>query len=207
LSTASKAATPASRLAAVRELVGWLTGDDPARALTADQTLRQIADTDNPTVAAVARGYFVGHDQRELLTTPYAHSIQEAATTKGMAAEKAPKPLRSGHDRARLLADAERSAQSMEDSWAKAEALCDVAGAVAATDRDHTARLLTDAERIAQSLDSPSMLKNALAGKMAAIDPDRAERIAQSITDPTEQAWAVRDVAAGWRPPTRSARN
>jgi WD40 repeat protein len=46
---------PAVRIGAVNALGEWLTCDDPARALIAEQKLRQIADTDAPAVAATAR--------------------------------------------------------------------------------------------------------------------------------------------------------
>ncbi|MFF2044400.1 transporter substrate-binding domain-containing protein [Kitasatospora sp. NPDC058170] len=45
---------PAIRLGAVAALGEWLTGDDPARALTARQTLEQVADSDIHQVAAAA---------------------------------------------------------------------------------------------------------------------------------------------------------
>jgi serine/threonine protein phosphatase PrpC len=46
---------PAVRIGAVNALSEWLSGADPARALTAEQKLRQIADTDVPVVATAAR--------------------------------------------------------------------------------------------------------------------------------------------------------
>ncbi len=46
------------RIGAVHTLGEWLTGDDLARARTAEQKLRQIADTtDKPAVATLARAY------------------------------------------------------------------------------------------------------------------------------------------------------
>ncbi|MFI9328910.1 transporter substrate-binding domain-containing protein [Kitasatospora sp. NPDC052868] len=45
---------PAIRLGAVAALGEWLTGDDPARSLTARQTLEQVADSDIHQVAAAA---------------------------------------------------------------------------------------------------------------------------------------------------------
>lgn len=45
---------PAIRLGAVAALGGWLTGGDPARTLTARQTLQEVADTDIPQVSAAA---------------------------------------------------------------------------------------------------------------------------------------------------------
>ncbi len=46
---------PAVRVGAVNALAEWLTDPDPARTLTASQTLRHIAATDSPAVAATAR--------------------------------------------------------------------------------------------------------------------------------------------------------
>ncbi|MEV6211287.1 transporter substrate-binding domain-containing protein [Kitasatospora sp. NPDC051914] len=46
---------PAIRLGAVAALGEWLTGDDPARALTARHTLSDIGGTDIPQVASAAR--------------------------------------------------------------------------------------------------------------------------------------------------------
>jgi hypothetical protein len=46
---------PQVRISAINVLSDWLIGDDPARALAAEQALRQIADTEVPAVAAAAR--------------------------------------------------------------------------------------------------------------------------------------------------------
>jgi uncharacterized caspase-like protein len=51
---------PAVRIGAVHALREWLFGADPARALSAEQKLRLIADTDVPAVAAAARAYLAG---------------------------------------------------------------------------------------------------------------------------------------------------
>ena len=90
---------PGVRIGAVHELGGWLAGDDPARAVTAEQKLRQIADTDNPVVAAAARAHLAGPNQASALTGPHAHSAVPDGTTTGKAAEKAPQTVRSGQSR------------------------------------------------------------------------------------------------------------
>ena len=41
---------PAVRVGAVHTLGEWLAGDDPGRAMTAQQRLREIAENDNPAV-------------------------------------------------------------------------------------------------------------------------------------------------------------
>jgi hypothetical protein len=45
---------PSIRIAAVTELGAWLTGGDPARAVTARRHLQEVADTDIPQVAQTA---------------------------------------------------------------------------------------------------------------------------------------------------------
>ncbi len=105
----------------------------------------------------------------------------------------------TGPDRAaRLLADAERTAQSVTDDYWKAIALASIAEALAATDPDRAARLLADAERTAQSLTDDSSKASALASiaeAQAATDPDRAERTAQSLTDGYWKAIALASIA------------
>jgi hypothetical protein len=113
-------------------------------------------------------------------------------------------PQKGPKDRARaarLIADAERIAQSITFDSTRAYALAEVAKAVAATDPDHTeriAQLITDAERIAHSI-TDEYLKHitltGLAKAVATIDPDRAERIARSITDESWTAAALTEVA------------
>jgi uncharacterized RDD family membrane protein YckC len=46
---------PSIRLGAVTELGGWLSSGDPARAAAARRHLREVADTDMPSVARAAR--------------------------------------------------------------------------------------------------------------------------------------------------------
>jgi Caspase domain len=69
---------PAVRIGAVSILGEWLNGDDPARALTAEQRLRQIADTDIPAVATAARAYLPGHE----------HAVEEADRQAWVGAER-----------------------------------------------------------------------------------------------------------------------
>jgi hypothetical protein len=190
---------PGVRIGAVHELGGWLAGGDPARAVTAEQKLREIADTDNPAVAPVARAYLGSPDQPTALTGPPAHTVVKGNTTAGAAAGNFPEGARTGQARAaRLLADAERIARSITDENGKASALGDVAAAVAATDHARAAQLFTDAERIARSITDEfgqsSALRN-VAEAVAATDPDHAERIARSITDENMTGWALSEVA------------
>lgn len=63
LADALESRYPTIRIGAIHELGNWLAGDDPARALTAEQKLRQIADNDNHTVATAARAYLAAPGQ------------------------------------------------------------------------------------------------------------------------------------------------
>ncbi len=106
------------------------------------------------------------------------------------------------NDRARatrLLADAERFAQSIAYGAFKARALAAIATAVAGIDPDRAARLTADAERAAQSI-TDSYQKGTVPAEivkaLAAIDPDHAERNAQSITNPYPKAEALAAIAA-----------
>ena len=65
---------PAIRVGAVNALGAWLTGPDPARALTADQTLRHIVTTEVFAVATVARGYLRASEVLEPAAPPVADS-------------------------------------------------------------------------------------------------------------------------------------
>ena len=86
-------------------------------------------------------------------TAPQAHSARSSENVLGVAPQKGHESVWGDRARAtRLLADAERSAQSITDEDDKASALVEVAKAMAATDPDHAARLLADTERIAQSI-------------------------------------------------------
>ena len=61
---------PAVRIGAVNALHEWLLGADPARAVTAMQRLRQIADNDVPAVAAAARAYLTGPERADTVRRP-----------------------------------------------------------------------------------------------------------------------------------------
>ena len=98
----------------------------------------------------------------------------------------------------RLLADAERIANSITDEDSKAEALTNMAQAVAATDPGRAARLFGDAERIANSITDEDSKAGALYYVVlvaAATDLGRAERIANSITDEYMKESALSEVA------------
>ena len=90
-----------------------------------------------------------------------------------------------------LLADAQRIARTFTGSG-DAEALADIAGALAVTDADQ-------AERIAQSISSDSWKAIALAAvarALAATEPDHAERIAQSASDGSSKVSALAEIAS-----------
>jgi len=106
----------------------------------------------------------------------------------GARAGKARAPVRGDPGRAaRVIADAERTAQSITDEDAKPFALAAVAEALAGTDPGR-------AERIAQSITNASALAN-LAKVLAATDPARAERVARSETHEYSKAESLRDLA------------
>jgi prophage antirepressor-like protein len=205
LDDALKSRYPMIRIGAVHELGNWLVGDDPARALTAEQKLRQMADNDDHTVAVAARSYLTASRQTTQ-TSPYSHSIAEANDARAVQAEKAPEPVHKiSEHRARLLADAERAAQSITNKRDKALALHKIATAMAATDPDRAARLLADAEHTAQSIinyrDKALALRD-IATAMAATNPDRAARLlddaehtTQSITNRDSKAFALHEIA------------
>ncbi len=65
LNAALDSAKPAIRIGAVHALGDWLTGADPARALSAEQTLRRIATTEVLAVATVARAYLNAGEAQE----------------------------------------------------------------------------------------------------------------------------------------------
>jgi hypothetical protein len=195
---------PQMRIGAVHVLGDWLTGTDPARALTAEQHLRQIADADDPTVAAAARSYLAepgtsaapATPPEPAATTPTHATAAPAITRVTPQAAPAPKvPTTRIPDRAaRLLADAEHTAIAAKSD--KEEALSSIAGAVALADPDR-------AERIAQSLTSRTYKPPALsdvAVALAPTDPDRAERIAQSADEGFYKVRALVAVARALTP-------
>jgi uncharacterized caspase-like protein len=80
---------PDVRIGAVNALAEWLTDPDPARAFAARRELRNVAETDSPRVAAVAKDHLKAvapidqQDQSELeppVSTP--ESKQPVATSK-----------------------------------------------------------------------------------------------------------------------------
>jgi uncharacterized caspase-like protein len=103
---------PAIRIAAATTLGEWLAGDDPARALTAEQKLRQMAETDVPAVANVAR---------RCLPRP---DLGPGATNSRELASKAPQEVRKDHVQVRY-----QQARALEDAhdWsAAANAYADI---------------------------------------------------------------------------------
>jgi hypothetical protein len=105
----------------------------------------------------------------------------------------------------RVLADAERIAQSLTNGYEKASALTSIARVMASTDRGRAARLIADAKRTAQAITIKDQKASALAGiakALAATDPDHAagfiddaERTAQAITDAEAEAWKASALA------------
>jgi Caspase domain len=80
-------------------------------------------------------------------------TIAHLALTRNPAyVRQAPAPRRTLPQAARLLADAERIANSITYAYQKASALSEVAKALAATDPGRAARLFADAERTANSI-------------------------------------------------------
>jgi hypothetical protein len=83
----------------------------------------------------------------------------------------------------------------------KAQALSEIAQALAATKPDHAARVFADAERVAQSVDGQwkELAIASIAEALAATDPDRAVRVAQSVAFASIKAQALSAVAvAAW---------
>jgi hypothetical protein len=200
---------PAVRIGAVSALGEWLSGADPGRALTAEQKLHQIADTDAPAVAAAARACLRGLESAGTERNGHEYLAARPATAPGTVQQSPPtadvEALAVPHGVAPITRVAERIAQSITDEDAifipdgdEATALAAIAGTLAATDPGRAARLLADAERIAQSITDESDKARALAAiakALAATDPDRAERIAQSITREGWKAFALADIA------------
>ena len=130
-------------------------------------------------------------------TVPRAHRVRPDGNVLAEAAKDGPEPVR-GARAARLIADAERTAQSITDEYSKASALTSVARVLAAADPDRAARLVADAERTAQSITdeySKALALTSVAKALAATDPDRAERIGRSITDKFSNVSALTSVA------------
>jgi hypothetical protein len=88
-----------------------------------------------------------------VLSALEARGAQPAGNAISEVAQQDPGPARNDPTRtARLVADAERIANSITDEHWKASALSSVAEALAATDPDRAARLFTDAARISNSI-------------------------------------------------------
>ena len=132
-------------------------------------------------------------------SAPDSYGVRPAGKASGEVAQEGSGPAQNDVvHAARLLAKAERIANSITEEWAKAWALSAVAEALAVTDPDR-------AERIANSITEESSKAWALsdvAGALAVTDPDRAarllvkaERIANSITDEHKKASALSGVA------------
>jgi hypothetical protein len=173
------------------------------------QEFRQVADTEIPVVASDDRAGLSALERPTAPADPPAREVRPDAIAG--AARKVPELVRNDRtrvarliddaDAARLIADAERAADSITDKAMQASALTEIAETLAATDPDRAARLIDDAERIAQSITSEPWKASALvrvAEALAATDPDRAarligdaERIAQSITDQSAKVEAL----------------
>jgi hypothetical protein len=191
LADALESRHPWMRIGAVHELGSWLVGDDPDRALAAEQQLRQIADDDNYTVAAAARAHLTAPGRAVTRRGSDTRNVNIAAVS----AEEVLEPGRGISDRrARLLAAAELAAQYITDRWEQASALHKVAKAVTVTDPDRAERI---AKSIIDGADKVSALSE-IAEVVAANDPDRAarlfadaERVARSITSRGDRTKAL----------------
>jgi hypothetical protein len=101
----------------------------------------------------VDAGRLVTAIERVLAAPGTAVASADPGTRLGDVAQKGSEPARSDVSRViRLLADAERVANSITDESSKASALSGIAEALAATDPGRAARLLADAERVANSI-------------------------------------------------------
>jgi hypothetical protein len=160
------------------------------------------------------------------LTSPTSYSSHPQEQDLDEPLRQIPRPAPSDRARAaRILAEAERIAQSITDMFGKSLALASVASEMAVTHPDRAGRLIADAELAARAITghSPATLENdqaasdphepkvealstwydglqatALAGiaaAMAAWNPDRAERLAHSITKEDAKATALANVA------------
>jgi WD40 repeat protein len=78
---------PGVRIGAVNTLAEWLADDDPGRVLAAQQVLRDVADTDAPAVAAIARRQLAARAEE----APAAH-LPPAPPAPEPEAEQEPEP-------------------------------------------------------------------------------------------------------------------
>jgi peptide/nickel transport system substrate-binding protein len=100
LQTSLESPYPHVRIGAVNTLAEWLTGADPARALTAQQSLQDIAGNDAPTVAAIARAHLSTIDLPAAAVPTGVRELppadQPALRPAGPPAEAADIPVTSG---------------------------------------------------------------------------------------------------------------
>ena len=205
--------TSTSKASALSRVAEALAATDPDRAARlfadAERIANSITDKSEGIGAATASR---GRWQPPTRTAPNASPTPSPTShSKASALSRIAEALAATDpDRAaRLLADAERIANSITDECSKASALSGVAEALAATDPDR-------AERIANSITDEYWKASALsdvAEALAATDPDRAarlladaERIANSITDESSKASALsrrREGAGSHRPRPR----
>jgi hypothetical protein len=169
------------------------------QASGANQTpQRWLSGSEGAIVLARSPAGVVGPDQRTAAISPLAQNVPTAEIN--VAVQDADR-IHDGRVReARLIFDAERIAQSITNEDEKAEALSDIAEALAATDPDR-------AEQIAQSITDKVEKVWALgsvAEVVATTDPDRAARIiavaergAHSITDEDQKELAMMGIAMG----------
>jgi Caspase domain len=200
---------PAVRIGAVNTLGEWLAGGDPARALTAEQQLRRIADTDLPAVSAAARAYLPGpqpadttrHPNKEF---PGRHRRPDQRPARD--GQQALPPSRPAAAPSGPQTHGEKpagQATAPPDGDILGEAAKEGPASVRG-DPGRAVRLLADAEHTAQSIPDESAKALALvrvAEALAATDPGRAarliadaERTAQSITSESSKAWALASV-------------
>jgi TIR domain len=112
--------------------------------------------------------------------SPAAQAVRPVRNAGSEVAEKDSGTARNDPGRAaRLLTEAERTANTITDNYTKALALRGVAEALAATDPDHAARLLTEAERtantIADNYKKAASLRH-VAEALAATDPEPGDQ-------------------------------
>ena len=188
----------AVREAGVMELAPLLGAASPALALAARLALEQVADEDRPQVAELARRALdasppAAADRVRREVTGRARREEQPGheaqghTTQPAHKDHAAVPVRTDPDRAaRLIADAERIAQSLPDDESKAQLLGKIAQALAATDPDRAERIVRSITVRTDPHFGDDLMKAMqfahLAQALAAAHPDRTERIVLSIT-------------------------
>ena len=169
--------SPRVRLAGVAELGEWLHDADLRRVLAARQALKQVADHDNPQVAPAARQLLGANVSPELVARARA-----------------------------ALAEAERIAGTITDTYQRTLALAQIAHRLATTDPNHANTLFTQAEHIATTTITDEYLRAEtlaeIALQLAATDRKtanaffaEAERTATAITDKDLQEEARAEIA------------